>query len=190
MLSQSVTVNLVVKQFPFNFGTRLVSELTSAYSISDSMFCLSVESVGAASAQIQPNLAHDRIEDAQVSLDIEVAFWRDLGEARKLSLARHLHLVHYEVAIVDRVVAKLCPNIAHFNAWQRLMRFHIPDLHDEGLHAVVIAEGNAPGEDNRMIREQAKRAWPELRRFNCRCMYHKLLSLLIVRGCGFDTCNV
>ena len=190
MLRQSVTVNLVVKQFPFNFGTRLVSELTPAHSISDSMLCLSVESVGAASAQIQPDLAHDRIEDAQVSLDIEVAFRRDLRKTRKLSLSRHPHLVHNEIAIVDRVVAKLCPNISHLNAWQRLMRLHIPDLHDEGLHTVIIAEGNATGEDNRMIREQAQGAWPELRRFYCRCMYHKLLSLLIVSGCGFDSRNV
>ena len=101
MLCQSVTVNLVVKQFPFDFGTRLVRELTPAHCISDSMLCLTVESVGAASAQIEPDLAHDRIEDAQVSLDIEVTFRSDLREARKLGLARHPHLVHDKVTIVD-----------------------------------------------------------------------------------------
>ena len=70
------------------------------------------------------------------------------------------------------------------------MRFHIPNLHDEGLHTVVVVEGNTACEDNRMGREQAERAWPELRRFYRRCMYHKLLSLLIICGRGFDSCNI
>ena len=89
---------------------------------------------------LHPRVAHDEVEKAGVGLHVEVALRRDLSKATEQGRPRHLHIVQHEEAVVHGVVADFRAYVTDLNSWERFMRIHVPDGHNEWHRAVVVTK--------------------------------------------------
>ena len=69
-------------------------------------------------------------------------------------------------------------------------RLHVPDLHQERLHAVVVLVDEEACEDDRVAREQAQVARPVFSCCDARRIDDKLIFVPIKGGCSLEPCNV
>jgi len=71
-------------------------------------------------------------------------------------------MVEHQVPVVCAVVAEFLATVAHLYACERLVRLQVSDLHQERLHATVIALRVRLRKDDCVIRMPAQGARPEL----------------------------
>ena len=130
------------------------------------------------------------VEKPRVGLKLELSFFRDLSETRQMSAPGDLDLVKQKVAIIGAVVTKLVANITDLDTPERLMSFHVTNLHDERLNAVVVSKRYASGENDSMIRLDTQGAWPEFGSLDCGGVDGKSLSFLTVCCSGLKSGDI
>ena len=95
-------------------------------------------------------------------------------------------LVKHQVAIINRVITKLCANIANNAPWQTLMRLTITDRHDKRLHAVILPLRDASSVQKHMVCLPGQISWPELGRLERWGVNNELIRIFVISGCGFQ----
>ena len=98
-----------------------------------------------------------------------------------MSASWDLDLIEQKVAIVGAIVTKLVAKVTDLDTPNWLMSFHVTNLHNERLNAVIVSKRDASSKNNRMIRLDTECTRPELGSFDRRGVDCKSLSLLTVR---------
>ena len=99
-------------------------------------------------------------------------------------------MVKQKVAIIGTVVTKLVAKITDLDTPKRLMSFHVTNLHDERLNAVVVSKRYASGENDSMICLDTQGAWPEFGSLDRGGVDGKSLSFLTVCCSGLKSGDI
>ena len=84
-----------------------------------------------------------------------------------------------QIAIIDRIVPKLCSNIANFDALERLKGVQITDRNNIRLHSIIILISNTASKDNCMGSLNTEITRPEFSSFDGGTVNHELISIEI-----------
>ena len=151
VLAEHFLLKLVVEEFSFHFGAFLVGELAATERVSDCDDCGPKDVEATSKHNIHPRPTHDLVEKSWVRVELEVAFFGDRREARKVRVVGYSHVRELEVAIVDAIVAQLGANVANFDPREWLVSVHVSDLNYERLDAIVILATDTAGKDDGMV---------------------------------------